>query len=437
MLLIFALPAEAQRRGLSLVRDAEIEALVREYARPLMKAANLRPGSVRFNIVNDNSFNAFVSGTSMFINTGLLLRSETPGEAIGVIAHELGHIVGGHQIRLRQRIEDATRIARWSTLLGVGLGAAGAIAGSGDVSRAGLGLAAGGSTIARRSLLQYQRSEESAADRTALTLLNKTKQSGAGMLATFKKMGQDLALVGRQIDPYAVSHPLPSKRLATLGEKVRKSRHFGKKASRSQRERHDMVRAKIAAYTGGDRYARSVLQARSLSPNAQLYGRAIVTYLYGSPRNALPQITALIKRLPKNAYVHEMRGEILLRSGQAAAAAKSFKKAVSLDKTRAGFIRIELGHALLESGGKKSAKFAINELRKGLRRDPTAVAGYQHLARAHALLGNEASALLASAEFSVRTGQKRQARQFAKRAQAGFKRGSPGWLRAGDIINYK
>ena len=427
----------AKKRGLSLIRDAEIEALIKDYAAPLMKAAGLRRGSVNFHVVNDSSFNAFVSGRGMFINTGLLLRSETPGEVIGVIAHELGHIIGGHQIRLRQRLDTAARIARLTTLLGLGVGIAGAASKNGQVSSAGLAVASGGHSFALRGLLKYQRSEETSADRTAVTLLRKTKQSAKGMLMTFKRLNQDAALLGRQLNPYNLSHPLPAERLATLTNVISKSPHYKKRSSASLRERHDMMRAKIAAYTAGNSYARALLGDRKLSKNARMYGRAIVTHLYGSPKKAIPQINAVLKRQPKNAYAHEMKGEILLRSGKAKKAAKAFRKAIKYDRTRAGFIRIELGHALLESGGKKALKEAIVQLRKGVARDPSAVAGYQYLAIGYGQLGNTPRALLASANFAIRTGRKRDAKNFAKRAQKSFKRGSPSWLRAEDIIIHK
>ena len=429
--------ASAKRRGISLIRDAEIEALIKSYAQPLMKAAGLRRGSVSFHIVNDNSFNAFVSGRGMFINTGLLLRAETPGEVIGVIAHELGHVIGGHQIRLRQRLETATKIARLTTLLGLGIGVAGAASKNGQVSTAGIAVAAGGGSFALRDLLKYQRSEETSADRTAVSLLRKTKQSGKGILTTFSQLNNDSALVGRQINPYNLSHPLPAQRLSLLKTIIKKSPYYKNRASAGLRERHDMMRAKLAAYTASNRYARALLGSKKLSANARQYGRAIVTHLYGSPKRAIPQINAVLKRQPKNAYAHEMKGEILLRSGKAKKAVNSFRKAVKLDRTGAGFIRVELGHALLESGNKKALKQAVVQLRKGVSRDPSAVAGYQYLALAYGQLGDTSRAQLASANFAVRTGRKRDAKNFARRAQKGFKRGSPGWLRAQDILDYK
>ncbi|MEM8751119.1 MAG: M48 family metalloprotease [Pseudomonadota bacterium] len=430
-------PVQAQGRGLSLVRDAEIEALVNDYARPLMRAAGMRPGSVAFYLVNDSSFNAFVSGRGMFLNTGLLLQSETPEEVIGVIAHELGHLIGAHQIRLRERIDDARRLARISTLLGIGLGAAGAASGSNSVASAGLGVASAGNSIGLREVLRYQRGEETSADRTAVTLLEKTKQSGRGMLVTFQRLSRQLGGLAGRVNPYAISHPLPNERIAGLRDAITRSPYYERKSPASLQLRHDMMRAKIAAYTGGSRYAQALLQGKDLQPVARLYGRAIVSHLYGSPRDATALIDRLIKQMPKNAYVHEMRGEIFLRSGNANAAVSSFRRAVQLDKTRAGFINVELGHALVSTGKQSNMKEAVAVLNKGLARDPSAVAGYQYLAIAYGALGQEARALLATAELNARTGRKRQARDFATRAQRSFKRGSPPWLRAQDIITQR
>ncbi|MEP2557078.1 MAG: M48 family metalloprotease, partial [Rhizobiaceae bacterium] len=261
-------PVDAQRPRLSFIRDAEIEALVADYAKPLMRAANLRKGSVRFYIVSDNSFNAFVSGSGMFINTGLLLQAEDPSEVIGVVAHELGHIVGGHQVRLRERIENASRIARWTSLLGLGLGAAGALSGSNDLGRAGFGIASSGGSLALRDVLRYQRDEETSADRIAVNLLRQTKQSGKGMLDTFRRLSRNTNILSGRIDPYLMSHPTPNERIATLRTTIRKSPFFNRKTSGSLKKRHDMVRAKIAAYVGGNRYASSVLADKKLHPDA-------------------------------------------------------------------------------------------------------------------------------------------------------------------------
>ena len=426
--------AEAKGKRISLIRDAEIEALLADYTRPLMKAAGMPRGSVRILVANDPSFNAFVSGKNMVINTGLILTAETPNEVIGVIAHELGHMIGGHQVRLAERARSAQIVATVGTLLGLGAGIAGAASGSGDAAKAGSAIALGSGSAAMRGVLAYQRDEEANADRTAARLLAATGQSGRGMLRTFDRFQRQLGLVGR-VNPYRQSHPMPRERIAMLRTLFESSKAYGRDDPKSLQERHDLARVKIAAYVGGNR-GRALLTSRDISPVAHAYGRTILTHLRGSPRKAVPMIDRLIKQRPKNPYFHEMKGEIMLRSGKPKSAVGPFTTAIKLDRTGSGFLRTQLGHALVESGGKANAKKAVAQIKKGLTRDPSTISGYMHLARAYFELGRDGDALLANAEVAYRTGRKRDAIAFARRAQAKLKRGSPAWVRAQDIVGY-
>ncbi len=439
LLISSLLPVLAQQRGrsIALIRDAEIEALINDYSRPILKAAGLRRSAIRILLVNDISFNAFVSGRNLFINAGAILASETPNEIIGVIAHEVGHLVGGHQQRLAQQIRTANIIAGVATLLGAGVAAAGAIAGNTQVSAAGGGIAAGGQYSALRGLLTYQRGEETAADTAAFKYLARSGQSANGMLITFKRFADNLAIQGGRINPYMVSHPLPRQRIINLEARSKKSKFFKKKDPASLQERHDLARAKIAAYLGNRRTSANLLAGKKLSKTARLYGRAIVTHLYGSPRKAVPLINKLIKQRPKYAYFYEMKGEILLRAGQAGKAVKPFRTAIKYDRTKAGFIQVELGHALLESGKRANLKPAVKALKRGISRDPSLAEGYGYLANALSQTGDIAGAMLATAEGMYLAGRRREAKSFAHRAQKKLKRGSPGWLRAQDIIDYK
>ncbi len=201
--------AIAQQGNVPVVRDAEIEALVRDYARPIFKAAGLTKSGIDIVLVNNSSFNAFVAGRRMFIHTGALLQAETPNEIIGVIAHEAGHIAGGHQDRLREQIARAQTMAVIASLLGVGAIAAGAATDASGLAQAGVGIAAGGGEAARRSLLSYQRSEEAAADQSAVRYLEATGQSGKGMLVTFQRFQSAQSLSGAKLEPYKDSQPMP------------------------------------------------------------------------------------------------------------------------------------------------------------------------------------------------------------------------------------
>lgn len=436
VVLIFALlgatASHAQR--VSVVRDAEIEALVADYTRPLLQAAGLSRSGIEIILVNDNNFNAFVAGRRIFVHAGALLQSEAPNEIIGVLAHEIGHLAGGHQHRLREQLARAQTMAVVAALVGIGASVAGAASNADEFAQAGTGLAMGGAEMARRSLLSYQRTEETTADRSAIEYLNKTQQSGRGMLKTFERMGRDLALAGVNVDPYQVSHPMPRDRTANLQELVRTSPYYERNDPPELQLRHDLMRAKLAAYTAGPAAARRIFKDPAGLP--MQYADAISTYLQGSPRDALAKIDRLIANQPRNPYFHEIRGEILIKANRPGDAANAFGQAVRLAPP-SGLLQVGYGQALLATGEPEQIRRAVSELSAGLTREPENVNGYRFLAQAYGRLGNIGAAELASAEERYYSGNYQEAKAFAARAQTKLQQGSPDWLRAQDIINFK
>ncbi|MGI9399989.1 MAG: M48 family metalloprotease [Rhizobiaceae bacterium] len=423
--------AQGKRGKLPLIRDAEIEALLKDYTTPIFNAASLGKGAVDVYILNDARFNAFVTGRRMFINTGALMISEKPNEIIGVIAHETGHIKGGHLTRLRDRMDRANILGILSALAG-----AGAMIAGGEAGDAAAGaLMMGGQSAIQRDLLAYQRSEEVAADNAAVDLLTKTGQSGQGMLTTFERMGQNLLFSSGGRDPYSRSHPMPRDRIALLENVVRKSPSVNAKDPPQLQLRHDMARAKIAAYSGRANQLRSMFSEPSGVPAR--YGLAIALFLTGSIRDAIPTMDRLISEQPKNPYLYEMRAEMLMRGGQATAAVKDLRKAISLEKHKSGLLRVALGHAYLETRDPKNVDAAIRELKNGLSRDPTTPRGYGLLARAYGQKGNGDLARAAAAQEAYYALRIKEAKRLAKLAQPKLKQGSPEWLRMQDIIDYK
>ncbi len=422
-------------QNVPVIRDAEIEALVRDYARPIFKAAGLANDGIDIVLVNDQSFNAFVTGRRLFINTGALMTAETPNEIIGVIAHEAGHIAGGHQQKLRDQLERAKTMAIIATLLGAGAIAAGAATNSRGLAGAGMGVAAGGGEMAQRSILAYQRTEEMTADRSAITYLNATGQSGMGMLKTFHRFQTALSLSGAQVDPYRISHPMPQDRIANLEVLVKQSPYVDKIDPPALQQRHDMMRVKIAVYMDGQAAASRLIRKMPGSPAAQ-YGDAQATYLFGDIATALAKTNALIKTQPKNAYFQELRGDILMKANRPKDAADAYAKAVNLDPARSGLLPVSWGQALMAIGSPESLKKAVVQINNGLGRDKENSAGYRYLAQAYGELGDIPGAELATAEGHFYSGNYKEAKIFAMRAQQQMKRGEPRWLRAQDIINY-
>ena len=429
------LPASAQSRT-PIVRDAEIEKLLVDYARPLLKAAGLRSDRTDVVLVNSPSFNAFVSGTKIFVNTGTIALAETPNEVIGVLAHEIAHLAGGHQDRLRQQLDRAQTIATVTTILGVSAAVAAGRSGNSAGVGAGSGIMMGGQEAARRGLLTYQRSEELTADRAAVDYLNKTRQSAKGMLTTFARLDRGISLINDRINPYKISHPLPRERITALETAARKSPYFDKTDPASLVERHEMARAKIIAYSNGPSAAEGFAQKTKSSKAAQ-YARTITKFLHGSPRAALPMIDKLIARDPSNPYLHEIKGEIQLKASNARGAADAFDKAARLEKGGSSLIQSALGHALVLQGDPQSLRRAVGELEVALSLDPVNAEGYRFLAMAYGRLGDVGSADLATAEQNFHSGRYKEAKVFAARAKRRFPPNTPQWLRADDIQRFE
>jgi predicted Zn-dependent protease len=428
--------AEAQSRRQPVIRDAEIEALLRSYAEPIFQAAGVGSRGADIIIVQDKDFNAFVaSGRRMVIYTGTLSQAATPNEVIGVIAHETGHLAGGHVENLRNEIARAQAIGAVIGLLGMAGIAAGAAAGSAVGSQAGAATIGMGAGVAERTLLSYRRAQELSADRAALTYLSASGQSARGMVETFRRFADQQLFSAQYADPYALSHPMARDRLDQLEAAALESPHWDVTDDPQLQLRHDMMRAKLSGFTDGPGLVERRYPRSDQTLPAQ-YARAIVAYRTGSTRSAVRAIDDLIAQAPGYPYFHELKGQALLEAGKAREAVAPLQQAVALAPD-AGLIRILLGHALLETADDGLLDAAIANLRSGLDDEPLAAIGYRHLATALQRQGKVAEAELATAEGLFIDGEIRAAQDFARRAQAKFGFGSPGWLRADDIINYE
>jgi predicted Zn-dependent protease len=432
------LPARAQAgvKGINVIRDAETEELLRDYTRPILKAAGLAQQNIEVVIINDRIFNAFVAdGRRIFINLGALYESATPNQIIGVLAHETGHIAGGHLARLREQIANAQTAAVIAMLLAIGGVAAGAATGRGNVSEAAGGLMTAPGAIIQRSLLSYVRSQEDAADRAGVKFLDATGQSARGMLETFQRFASQSLFLSKQVDPYLLTHPMPRERIAQLETLARQSPHYDRADPPQLQFRHDMMRAKLVGYL--DR-PEQVLRRYPTSNHSlpARYARAVSAYRNSNTRDALAQIDALIAEQPNNPYFHELKGQALLEAGRSRDAIAPLQRAVQLSNG-APLIRMMLGQAMVQSGDVRYAEEAVRELLVALQREPNAPLGLRELAVAYSRKGDQPNAALASAQAAFNEGDFRTARQLAARARGGFANGSPGWLKADDIVNFK
>ncbi|MFZ5731099.1 MAG: M48 family metalloprotease [Pseudomonadota bacterium] len=422
-----------QRRGPPILRDTEIEQLLREYTAPILRAAGLTKQNIQVVLINDTSFNAFVAdGRRIFVNVGALRDSETPNQIIGVLAHETGHLAGGHLAKLREEMSRAQTQMVLATLLGLGAAVAGARSGAGGGGAAAI---AAPQAAIMRTVLSYQRQQEENADKAGVKFLDATGQSSKGMYETFKRFNDQIMYAGRGADPYMQSHPLPSERVAALGELARSSPYWDRKDDPALQLRHDMMRAKISGFL--ERQDTVVRRYTSAGDNLPArYARAIATYRHGDLRVAIAQIDGLIQTQPNNPYFHELKGQALLEGGKPDEAIPPLRRAVQLSN-RAPLIEIMLGQAMIASSNKAYAAEAVQILKAALAREPEVPAAYSQLAVAYGKQGNLAEADLAAATAAFLRGDNKTARDLATRAKTRFAVGTPGWVKADDIVSAK
>ncbi len=430
------MPARVQAQGsLPLIRDAEIEQLLRDYTAPILRAAGLAQQNVHVVIINDRAFNAFVvDGRRIFVNVGALMDAKTPNEIIGVLAHESGHIAGGHLSRLREELAHAQTAAIVAMLIGIGATLAGSRSSSGAGS-IGVATMNSSQSVIQRTLLSYVRAQEEQADKAGVKFLTMTQQSPKGMYETFKRFADKIEFQTKYIDPYLQTHPMPKERMDALAEIAKSSPYWDKKDPPELQARHDLMRAKLSGFlerpdTVLHRYPPSdtSLPAR--------YARAISAYRYGDLHAAIAQMDALIQSQPQNPYLHEVKGQALLENGRPADAIAPLRRAVTLAPD-AVLIRITLAQALVATKNVKAADEAIPLLRTAVTREPEMADGYTQLAMAYGRKGDLAEADLAAAQAAFANGDFRTARDLATRAKTRFPTGSPGWVRADDITTYK
>ncbi|MCA8888894.1 MAG: M48 family metallopeptidase [Parvularculaceae bacterium] len=409
----------------TILRDVEIEEYLDDYARPIFRAAGLPADQIKILLIGDQSFNAFAGGLVMGVNTGLITFAEYPNEIEGVIAHEAGHIAGGHTARSDEAIAAATRPMLLSLVLAAGAIAAGA-------PEAGIGLLGLGQNIGMANYLTFSRSQESSADQAALTYLDAVGHSGNGLIKSFEKLRNSQTLTAYQANPYLQTHPLANQRVVALQERAHQSDYFDVKDSEAEIHRLRLIQAKIFGFM---QEARFTLRQYPLSDQSEAghYARAVAYYRSTSIDKALAEIDTLLTEHPDNPYYNELKGQMLFEFGRVEDSIAPHRRSVELSPDKA-LLRINLARALSATEKTENLNEAVTELKAALLLESDNSFGWFELARAYGGLGEEPKADLAMAESYYHNGARPQAAQFARRAMQGLKQGTPEWRQATDII---
>ncbi|HEY5712410.1 MAG TPA: M48 family metalloprotease [Allosphingosinicella sp.] len=415
-------PAAAQQ----VLRDAETEALLRDISRPLIVAAGLQPENVQVVLLYDREINAFISqGQIVYLHSGLVTSAENVNEVQGVIAHELGHIEGGHVITSEAGARQATGIMILSLLVGLAAMAAGA----GEAGMAGL---AAGQQAAMGTYLAFSRVQENSADQAGATYLSRAGLSGRGSLAFFRRLlNIEYRMNIPQDNGFARTHPLNGERIAVLENRYENDPAWNHQTDPALEARFQRVRAKLSGYVDDANQVFTRYPVSNQSVPAH-YARAYAYHRTGHPDEAAAEVDALLRESPHDPYFLELKGQVLLESGHADESIPVLREAVARapDQPLIGTL---LGHALIASDNPAFFSEAKSVLRLAVARDNTNPFAWYQLGIVYDREGDEARAALATAERYNLINQPQLALPNAERALMGLAVNSPDWLRAQDI----
>ncbi len=421
-LLLFAQPARAQ----SILRDAETEAMFAEMSKTLISAAGLNPRDVKVVLINDPSINAFVAGGQVvYVHSGTIENADTANEVQGVIAHELGHIAGGHAPLGDRAFKGAIGIQILTLVLGLAAVAAGAGAG-------GAGIIAAGQQAALANYLNFSRAQESSADAAGAKYLNTAGVTGRGYLAFFAKLQRLENAYGiKREDNFRLDHPVSSERIANLVQTLQASPAWGKLPDTALQDRFLRVKAKLGGYVNEPELTLRAYPPANTSVYAH-YARAYAYHKGGYPDKANAETEALMKAAPHDPYFLEIRGQILLESGKPLEALAPLREATEATDYQP-LIATTFGHALVATEDKSYYPEAEKVLRQAVAREEDNPFAWYQLGVVYELRGDQARALLATAERSSLTGDNRTAAYSARGAMAGLPQNSADWIKAQDI----
>ncbi|PZO89391.1 MAG: peptidase M48 [Sphingomonas sanxanigenens] len=410
----------------SILRDAETEAYLADISRPLIEAAGLDPHNVSVVVVGSDEINAFVAGGQIvYLHSALVEAADNSNELQGVIAHELGHITGGHIIRFNDGVKEATGITIVSLLIGIAAVAAGA-------GEAGLGAMGLGQQVAVNRFLTFSRAQEASADEAGVTFLSKAGISGKGSLSFFKKLQSQEYRYGRTLntDSFGNDHPMTADRIQFLTVHYQNDPAWNKPTDPKLDARFRRVKAKLTGFIEDPKETFRQYPESDLSVPAR-YARAYAWHKSAYPEKAVGEVDALLATAPHDPYFLELKGQVLLESGRPGDAIAPLREAVA--ETDQPLIAAMLGHALISTEDRANFEEARKVLRVAVARDNSNPFAWYQLGIVYDREGDQARAALATAERYNLIGQPQLALLSARQALNGLKEGTPDWLRAQDI----
>jgi predicted Zn-dependent protease len=426
--LVAARPALAQDDDVQVLRDTETEAFLKEISLPLVTAAGLDPSKVQVILLSDRTINAGATqGQLVAVNAGTIFAADNVLELQGVIAHEFGHLAGGHAPLASSNYGKFGRVSLLSLLAGVAAIAAGA-------GGAGMAIMGAGTQVAERDALAFSRAQEASADAAGISYLKAAHLSGSGMLSFFGKLKQEeyrLMPADQTIDPFAQDHPMSADREETLERDVKTSPYYKVPEDPALHARFLRIKAKLQGYLLDPTTVMRMFPQSDQSVPAH-YARAYAWHRAAYPDKADEEADALLRTAPLDPYFNELKGQILLENGHPKESLATLRIAVQ-QSGQAPLISALFGQALISTDDPANFAEAEKVLKVSVDKDREDPLAWYALGAVYAQRGDTARAALATAEKYAMDGSNELARTNAERALLGLQQGTPDYLRAEDI----
>ncbi len=391
LLLIFFANASFAARSISIIRDTEIENYLREISEPILKSAGLNPNDIKFYIVNDNSINAFVTGgQNIFVHTGTLTSFDTPDAALGIIAHETGHIAAGHLAKFNEQIKGTQAISIGSILLGIGALIAG-------VPELGQAIIFGSFQAQQQSILNYTRSQEESADELATKYLNENKLSSVALLRSMNRFYMNELQYSNEMEYYS-THPLSRNRRQFIENKIKKETFSDDNFNKKYNDRFNFIKAKILAYNKNQ--GNDIKIDVKKGSDYERYANAIINMNANRINAALADADYLINKYKDNPYFYELKGDIYLKNNDIKNALANYEKADNMIKDNT-LIKKMISFIIIKYRQKDMYEKAIDDLNYIVQNDSGDNGSLRLLAEAYYNNGNLAMSYLTLAKYYV------------------------------------
>ena len=410
----------------SVIRDTEVEMFLKKNTRPVLVAAGLDADKVQYLLIASDELNAFSTfRLRIGLNTGLIMEADTPNQLFGVIAHETGHISGGHMTRT----DEIERAARAPMAISLGLGIIAALAGAPD---AGAGIMASSPTFGQMGALRYMQTEEAAADAAGVKAMEKAGMSGKGLVDFFYKFRNAETFSNAERYEFFRTHPLSRERIQAMSNLVTRQPHYGAVDTPEVVGEFEVIKAKLAGFLDDPIKTFNLYPESNVSYPAR-YARVIANYKMGNWDKALTQLDVLLGEQPDNPYLWELKGQIYFETGRPALAEPAHEKSVAL-MPQAPLLQLNLGQTLIAMGDKDSLNAAVTHLNESIKYEDSNSFTWTQLAQAYDGLKQPGQARLATAEAQYYDGDYESARTSAVWSQKYLDATSPEYRRARDIV---